>query len=469
MEANVFISNFQVVQEFALAKRAIFICGSKMILAKHAGFGCLFAEIAMVRLSPELLPLITLFHLDPMDTLTYIRRIKTEIIAGTHSGYPLYHLLRHLCISNDMHATEACDHIFALLGLSSDANDLGIRVDYALKDRTDLVFARTTKAMIASGNLDILTMAQHPKLRSELPSWVPDFTSRMDASFVDQPLYDMTPLTLFNASEGHALESLGTTDELELGLTGFIVDEVEETGDVWDGGGITDYDLPDLRATTAKLSVQAIDPSTKYPDETGQGAPQVNISGVPYAHTAYHKYLSQVGWLCKKSARKNKDIYSGVERRAEAVWRVPIGGLEYDDIFDDTRATAASATAYRLCKRAFDFLDGYQSLPVAEVRRAAAIWEDDEATRQPGKYRTRMSCMKNKRPFLTREGYVGMGPRCMEAGDVVVVLGGAALPYVARRVDGKAKKYLLLGECYCDGIMDGEIVGKRPVETFFFV
>jgi hypothetical protein len=96
MEANVFISNFQVVQEFALAKRAIFMCGSNMILAKHAEFGRLFAEITMVRLSPELLPLITLFQLDPTDALTYIRRIRTEIIAGTHSGYPLHQLLKGL-------------------------------------------------------------------------------------------------------------------------------------------------------------------------------------------------------------------------------------------------------------------------------------------------------------------------------------------------------------------------------------
>jgi hypothetical protein len=288
----------------------------------------------------------------------------------------------------------------------------------------------------------------------------------MDASFVDQPLYDLTPFTLFNASEGHTLELLGTTDELELGLTGFIVDNVEETGDVWEGEGITQYDPYDLRTPTAKLIVQVI---TEYPNDNGQGAPQADISGVPYAHAAYHKCFSQAGSLCKKSAQKNKDIYSSAERQAEAIWRVPIGGLEDDINFNRVRASTASATAHRLCKRAFDFLDGYQSLPVAEVRRAAAIWEDDEATRQPGKYRTRMSCMKNKRPFLTREGYVGMGPRCMEAGDLVVVLGGAALPYVARRVDGKAKKYLLLGECYCDGIMDGEIVGKRPVETFFFV
>jgi hypothetical protein len=146
------------------------MCGSKTILAKHAEFWRVFTKFTMGRLSPKLLPLITIFRLDPMDALTYIRRIRKGIIAGTHSSYPLYHLLRRLCISNDMHATEACDHIFALLGLSSDANDLGIQVDYALKDRTDLVFARTTKAIIASGNLDILTVAQHPKLQSEPPS-----------------------------------------------------------------------------------------------------------------------------------------------------------------------------------------------------------------------------------------------------------------------------------------------------------
>jgi hypothetical protein len=80
-----------------------------------------------------------------------------------------------------------------------------------------------------------------------------------------------------------------------------------------------------------------------------------------------------------------------------------------------------------------------------------------------------MSCLRNKRSFLTIEEYVGIGPRCMEAGDLVIVLGGAALPYVARRVDREARKYLLLGECYCDGIMDGEIVGKRPPEPILFV
>jgi hypothetical protein len=58
---------------------------------------------------------------------------------------------------------------------------------------------------------------------------------------------------------------------------------------------------------------------------------------------------------------------------------VPIGDLEFND-FVRMRASVASVSAYRLCKRAFDFLDGYESLPVDEIHKAAALWEDDEAT-----------------------------------------------------------------------------------------
>jgi hypothetical protein len=100
---------------------------------------------------------------------------------------------------------------------------------------------------------------------------------------------------------------------------------------------------------------------------------------VPYTHSIFHKYLSQVGSLCERSTQKNKDIYPSVERRAGAIWRVPIGDLEFND-FVRMRASVASVSAYRLCKRAFDFLDGYESLPVDEIHKAAALWEDDEAT-----------------------------------------------------------------------------------------
>jgi hypothetical protein len=159
----------------------------------------------MGRVGPELRPLVLLFKYDPTSIFFQIRETRRELIADSQPGYPLYHLLKLLCTDNDMHATEACDHIFALLGLSGDADDLGLRVEYALKKRIDLIFTRTTKSIIASANLDILTMAQHPKIRQESPSWVPNFTSKLNASFVDQATQDMDPFTLFNTSGGRTL------------------------------------------------------------------------------------------------------------------------------------------------------------------------------------------------------------------------------------------------------------------------
>ncbi len=52
-----------------------------------------------------------------------------------------------------------------------------------------------------------------------------------------------------------------------------------------------------------------------------------------------------------------------------------------------------------------------------------------------------------------------MGPAYMRPGDMIVVLGRASLPFIVRPAeDGK---FRLMGECYCDGIMDGEIVAAR--------
>jgi len=78
-----------------------------------------------------------------------------------------------------------------------------------------------------------------------------------------------------------------------------------------------------------------------------------------------------------------------------------------------------------------------------------------------------MALMKNKRPFMSKDGYVGLEPRYMHPGDVIVVLGGATLPYIVRPVGGGL--FCFIGECYCDGIMDGEIVDMREKEEFYLV
>ncbi|RYN85651.1 hypothetical protein AA0119_g11368 [Alternaria tenuissima] len=66
-----------------------------------------------------------------------------------------------------------------------------------------------------------------------------------------------------------------------------------------------------------------------------------------------------------------------------------------------------------------------------------------------------VSCCKDRRFFVTAAGYMGLGPRCMQPEDIVVVLRGGHIPYILRKkVDG----YQLIGQAYVHGIMYGEAV-----------
>ena len=60
-----------------------------------------------------------------------------------------------------------------------------------------------------------------------------------------------------------------------------------------------------------------------------------------------------------------------------------------------------------------------------------------------------------RRVFRTQNGYFGLGPPAMRSGDSVCVLFGFTTPFILRRVDDH---YILIGECYVHGIMHGEVL-----------
>ncbi|RYP08673.1 hypothetical protein DL764_001801 [Monosporascus ibericus] len=64
--------------------------------------------------------------------------------------------------------------------------------------------------------------------------------------------------------------------------------------------------------------------------------------------------------------------------------------------------------------------------------------------------------------FGTSNGYMGRGLDEVQAGDIVVVLLGAKVPFVLRGC-GHNSHYRLVGECYLHGIMNGE-VAKDPTK-----
>jgi hypothetical protein len=78
--------------------------------------------------------------------------------------------------------------------------------------------------------------------------------------------------------------------------------------------------------------------------------------------------------------------------------------------------------------------------------------------------------------FETEDGFLGLGPRASQAGDVVAVLAGSNVPAILRPVDDDETdtKYRHVGSCFIQGLMTGEAkqfidAGLATVESLVLV
>lgn len=86
-------------------------------------------------------------------------------------------------------------------------------------------------------------------------------------------------------------------------------------------------------------------------------------------------------------------------------------------------------------------------------------------TGQPSRFReTAIPLCERRRLFLTLNGLLGIGPDTVREGDVVAVLSGGEVPFILRPTNNRASavdgidRYLLVGECFIEGLMNGEAV-----------
>jgi hypothetical protein len=74
--------------------------------------------------------------------------------------------------------------------------------------------------------------------------------------------------------------------------------------------------------------------------------------------------------------------------------------------------------------------------------------------------------VRNRRLCWTEKGHLGLVPRFAKAGDSVIVVPGAAAPFVIRRAgerDERASSYRFIGECFVDRIMQGEVMADDDI------
>ncbi|OQO10295.1 hypothetical protein B0A48_04653 [Cryoendolithus antarcticus] len=86
----------------------------------------------------------------------------------------------------------------------------------------------------------------------------------------------------------------------------------------------------------------------------------------------------------------------------------------------------------------------------------------------------KLACVR-RRFFITRGGFMGLGPGSLEVGDKVAMLAGGKWPFALKRCQGEVEeRYKLVGACYVHTVMDGkkadEYVEKgSPLKQFSVV
>ncbi|KAK6438529.1 hypothetical protein LTR95_005276 [Oleoguttula sp. CCFEE 5521] len=324
------------------------------------------------------------------------------ILALWHFFHQLKHDLQSLVsLSNFYEVTDERDYVYALLALYQKATGISTLPPALTSDYTQevsKVFLRACQyAMSESQNLDMWNMpCMFSADTKDQPSWAWQSRSRN--------LPATNPLVAAARTEGalgHEFTACGTSEALKSTIPKFS----GEDGRV--------------------LSVQGVSPDT------------VHIATPPLlekSDEALSTWLVQVIGLFLPFAQVRGTSMQSLGTTLVAAWQSTArkdGDSDGED-FVGLLSTAERASGVPLVARKRTHYDRayYISLKLACVGR---------------------------RFFITRGGFLGLGPGGLEVWDKVAMLAGGKWPFALRRCEGEEEeKYKLVGACYVHTVMDGK-------------
>ncbi|RFU79769.1 het-domain-containing [Trichoderma arundinaceum] len=336
-----------------------------------------------------------------------LQAFREQIAAG--SELPLAHLLvsAHNCL-----ATDARDKIFALLGLGSDTRLVGDVAASLVTPSYEKPVAQVFTEFVRTcfdhyGFLDILSSKVFEGATDGLPSWVPDWSKHQPCT----PLMIHGNPSNYSASKGSRAECSYGADGRLLHIRGTIVDEVAHVGSV------------------------LFEPE---PDQ------KIDDASIFYE------------WACL----------------AEQIRSYP-GGAGVDTAFmltmiANTDVTAQPASGDHLAASLswYRWIHMAKLLDIPEYLSLQISQEEDNA-RATLFHSAVMRVCYGRRYFLTKNGYMGIGPSSMKTGHLVCIAKGASVPLILDEtrtfVGGHSleplrvcKETRFVGESYVHGLLDGE-------------
>ncbi|KAI2470040.1 heterokaryon incompatibility protein-domain-containing protein [Annulohypoxylon bovei var. microspora] len=387
----------------------------------------------------------------------YLCQIQ-ELPGRKESLFPL------LNKSRTRKATNPADHVFAVLGIAGDVanatapSDKLVAINYE-KPVAQVFRDATWFIILTHGTLRPLAAVElldDPSIPG-CPSWTPMWSEPRRTSAFD---YD-----LFSADANQKMNIQVTGNSEKLRVSGYSLDSVVSiTNPLIDTNAplraldeLIEWHYPPRQAEIDFVT-SAWSLTTDY---YRRGATNGN-DNTP-AGAMMQDSTSQ---LCLPTYTTVKGIFEAFVRTSS----VQTNDGSPDDQEDDTKDMVDSAEAW------FQQNVGWSSHPASSVTK---IWHIIRDKWYPGagmlfQAALLRSCV-GRRFFITERGFIGIGPACMKSGDLVVVILGVPVPFITRKTgEQESQNYILLGECYVDGIMDGELVqmqqkGGKEAEFFTFI
>ena len=413
-----------VIQEVSCARDSIVYCGTDAITWRELNSVCdIFkAEEGHLR---------DLFYNKPSSWWTLIRGGPRSLQLSRYSpDLDAPPLLELLLSHKSKKSTDPKDKVYALIGICSSRDTFGA-IDYSRSMRD--IYTHTARHIIStSGKLDVICVKQHDIPQFNLPSWAPDWTRPPlnSGAYSGSLVVGLQHHEPEFAAAGNSLAQFDFIDDgYILKAAGFIVDTITSVGMPFKQKGYPKVVEPALHVFHDWWNLFA----SSFPDS----------SSLP-AQAAFGRAISCGNWMFE-----DEGVY---ENKLRAVFELSGSVLADEDVLqiDTPPAPSLSSSVSSLVDENAELDDDANDKEQRAVIINAAI------------------TMNRRRLFISWAGVVGLSPWNAAVGDVICVLLGCRFPIILRPAEGK---YILVGEAYVDGFMNGEAMalleeGKFKLETF---
>ena len=423
------------IQEFVIPSRISFWCGPRYISIDRI-FGAL-TVVDRCNL-PGFKDTIAFRHVWNRRRVWVLYKLVNK--SGEDQTLSLLALAAYFCMNE---ATDDRDRLYGLTGLSTENHALNINYSWSV----DEVYLRFAQSFIAQHlSLDIISFASLfvTTSGSSLPSWAPDWrttieplvvpsmTSQSSTSFVGnlrppKSLKHGDRSTRYSASGSRA--AIFRFEGLTLLARGIVIDDVDGLG------GSRGFELIQSSEQLQQSSHPAYSPTGCLTSVCRSLVldREDRYLGLPMpAKSFFHDFIH----LCLLLLSESCDL---VQKEFQE-WFIStrllrIRGYSLEDLLRDVQNGGTDTDVYSAPNQDEYIQDSFYGRFFDTVKRMSM------------------------RLMTSRNGRIGTVTRNAMKGDLICILFGCSVPVLLRRVK-QQDQFTVVGECFLDGCMNGEVLNQ---------